>query len=257
MHNAAFAATGRDAVYLPLETACADELLDVGDEIGLEGVSVTIPLKHALCQSAVSLDASARAIGAVNTLRRGSNGWEGRNFDIAGFLAPLHTRRIALDGRRVAVLGAGGSARAVVSASIAEGADVTIAARRRAAAEELATALGARATDWPPAADWDLLVNTTPVGMWPRVAESPLDSSAFDGLSGRLVYDLVYNPPETMLLTQARSAGAATIGGLEMLVSQACRQFEWWTGEPAPEAVMASAARTAVDGLANRTETVE
>jgi 3-dehydroquinate dehydratase/shikimate dehydrogenase len=252
MHNAAFAAIGRDAVYLPLETACADELLAVADELGLDGVSVTIPLKQALCQSPISLDATSRQIGAVNTLRRGPAGWEGRNFDVAGFLAPLQARRIPLGGRRACVLGAGGSARAVVAALAGEGADVGVSARRRAAAEDLAKTFGVRAIAWPPASDWDLLVNTTPVGMWPQVAESPLAPSALREATGRLVYDLVYNPRDTHLLAQARAAGATTIDGLEMLMSQACRQFEWWTGADAPEDVMAAAAESAVADARSR-----
>ena len=86
-------------------------------------------------------------------------------------------------------------------------------------------------------------MNTTPVGMWPRVGESPLEPADLAGADGKVVYDLVYNPLDTRLLQQAREAGAVTIDGLEMLVSQACRQFEWWTGRPAPRETMADAGR--------------
>jgi shikimate 5-dehydrogenase len=95
------------------------------------------------------------------------------------------------------------------------------------------------ASAWPPRTGWDLLVNTTPVGTWPRVDEAPIDRAA---VAGGTVYDLVYNPRETTLLTWAREAGAETIGGLDMLVGQACLQFEWWTGREAPADVMAAAA---------------
>jgi shikimate 5-dehydrogenase len=93
---------------------------------------------------------------------------------------------------------------------------------------------------WPPAPGWDLLVNTTPVGTWPDTDAMPIDA---DAVRGRIVYDLIYNPEETTLLRVARTNGAETIGGLEMLVGQACHQFEWWTGRTAPREIMAEAAR--------------
>jgi 3-dehydroquinate dehydratase/shikimate dehydrogenase len=239
MHNAAFAALGIDAVYVPLETASGDELLAVGDAIGLAGASVTAPLKPDMFARSVPADDLVTRTGSVNTLRLRGGRWEGRNFDVAGFLAPLQRRGRPLRGARAVVLGAGGSARTAVWALKEEGARVEIAARRPAAARALAEAMGVEAAPWPPRPDWDLLVNTTPVGTWPRVEESPLDRSA---VRGRAVYDLVYNPRETRLLAWAREAGADVIGGLDMLVSQACLQFEWWTGRQAPAAIMADAA---------------
>ena len=106
----------------------------------------------------------------------------------------------------------------------------------------MATATGVVAGTWPPAADaWDMLVNTTPVGTTPHVTDAPL---ALDGdLTGRLVYDLVYNPPETALLSRARSRGADTLGGLPMLVAQAAAQFTWWTGAAPSLSRMHEAAR--------------
>ena len=248
MHNAAFRSLGLDAVYLPLETRSAADLFEMADALGLSGASVTIPLKRDLLtsrQPLVDVDELPRQIGALNTLRRGAKGWEGRNFDVAGFLAPLQERGVALKGRRALVLGAGGAARAGVAGLRSAGADVAIAARRLDAARDLAAEFGVRAIEWPPTDDWDVLVNTTPVGMWPRVGESPLDPSSDQALrsaSGNLVYDMVYNPMDTKLLTQARAAGAIVVGGLEMLVGQACRQLEWWTGRTAPRDVMMKAA---------------
>jgi len=97
------------------------------------------------------------------------------------------------------------------------------------------------ATETPPvAAGWDILVNATPVGTWPNVAETPVPARVL--AAGGLVYDLVYNPPRTRLLGEAAAGGCAVIGGLEMLVAQAARQFEWWTGRPAPVAAMRAAA---------------
>ncbi len=235
MHNPAFGDAGLDAVYVPFETSDAGEFLRVAEAIGVAGASVTAPLKSRLVELGVAPDAMARRVGAVNTLRQANGRWEGRNFDVAGFLAPLERRAVPLTGRRAVVLGAGGAARAAAWALKAHGARVAIAARRRAEAERLAQELQVTVAAWPPVPPWDVLVNATPVGTWPDAARSPIEGSALDG---GLVYDLVYNPPETALVRAARAAGAATIGGLEMLVGQACRQFEWWTGRTAPVAAI-------------------
>jgi shikimate dehydrogenase len=257
MHNAAFAALGLDAVYLPLEATCASDLDAVADAMGLAGVSVTIPLKQTLLTSSVAVDDLPRRIGALNTLRRGARGWEGRNFDVAGFLAPLDRRSTGLRKRRVVVLGAGGAARAVVWALASHGANVEISARRAEPARALANEFHVRAVAWPPDPGWDLLVNTTPIGMWPHADESPLTEPGTGEWEGKVVYDLVYNPMETTLLRWARAAGAEVIGGLEMLVSQAARQFEWWTGHRAPRAVMETAAREFIQALGPRPQASE
>ena len=235
MHNAALAAAGLDAVYVPLETRDPADLLAFADAIGVQGVSVTAPLKVALREHGVAADEFSARIGAVNTIRRAAAGWEGRNFDVAGFLAPIERRGIRLTGRRAVILGAGGAARSAVWGLRAQGARIAISARRREAADALASELHVESTSWPPDRGWDLLVNTTPVGTWPNADAAPIGR---ESLAGPLVYDMVYNPLETTMLRWAREAGAQTIGGLEMLVAQACRQFEWWTGMTAPAAAV-------------------
>lgn len=240
MHNAAFAALGIDAVYVTLETDDAAELLDVGEALGLRGASVTAPLKTGVFARVPAHDDLAAKTGALNTLRRTADGWEGRNYDVAGFLSPFERRQISLRDLRCVVVGAGGAARTALWALQAHGARVEIAARREDRARELATEFGADVAAWPPAPGWDLLVNTTPVGTWPETDAMPIDA---DAIRGRIVYDLIYNPEETRLLEVARAQGAETIGGLEMLVGQACLQFEWWTGQTAPRDVMLGAAR--------------
>jgi len=239
MHNAAFRELGLDAVYVTLETADADELLSVAGELGVAGVSVTAPLKPALFERVVEADELSTDIGSVNTLRRRDHDWEGRNFDASGFLSPLKREGRSLRGKRAVVMGAGGTARTVSWALTKEGARVEVAARRLDRGQAVAAEFGATAVAWPPSPGWDLLVNTTPVGTWPDVDRSPIDRAL---VRGRAVYDLVYNPRETTLLTWARESGAEVIGGLDMLVGQACHQFEWWTGRQAPYAVMAEAA---------------
>ncbi len=240
MHNAAFSASGVDAIYVPLETGDARALLEVAEAFGFEGVSVTAPLKQAWSALGVAVDARARAIGAANTLRREpASGWTATNFDVDGFLAPLRARGVALSRRRAVVLGAGGAARSAAWALGQQGASVEICGRRAGAAAAVAAALGVAAGSWPPAPGWDLLVNATPVGMSPDSAAAPIPRAAVDGGA---VYDLVYHPRRTQLLRWAAEAGAVTIEGLDMLVEQAALQFEHWLGREAPREVMRAAA---------------
>ncbi len=241
MHNAAFQAMGRDAVYVPLEAVSVDDARMVAEALGLRGLSVTAPFKHGwpLGQAGYD-DEASRRLRTINTLKRTDTGWLGRNVDGDGFLDPLDSRGVALRGSRVVVLGAGGAAGAVARALLTRGARVVLSARRPSAAQALATALGADVAAWPPTGPWDMLVNATPAGTWPRDAEAPV---SFGDLAAAVVYDLVYNPEETALLRAARAGGSQVIGGLEMLVGQAVRQSAWWTAQAPPAAVMTAAAR--------------
>jgi 3-dehydroquinate dehydratase/shikimate dehydrogenase len=249
MHNAALAACGIDATYLALETTDADELLIVARALGVAGLSVTAPLKTGVFARASRTDELSQRVGASNTLRFDHGDWEARNFDVAGFLAPLLRREVPLADARAVVLGAGGAARTAVWALLAEGARVEVAARRIDRAAALAEEFGVAAVNWPPRPGWDLLVNTTPVGTWPAVEESPIDRA---DVQGDCVYDLIYNPEETALLTWAKEGGARTIGGLEMLVAQAARQFTWWTGREAPLTTIEAAVRRFVAHVTGR-----
>jgi 3-dehydroquinate dehydratase/shikimate dehydrogenase len=231
MHNAGFEHADVDAVYVPFETAHADELLSVADALCVRGLSVTAPLKIPLYERVKRGDEWVESVSALNTLKRESDGWRATNTDVPGFLEPL--RDEDLRGTRATVLGAGGAARAAVASLRARGARVTIAARRRNVAVHLAGPGGDVISFPPPRGSWDVLVNATPIGTWPRTDETPMRHDLLVG--GRLVYDLVYNPPVTSLLREAAAAGCRTISGLEMLIAQAERQFEWWTGQrPAP-----------------------
>lgn len=239
MHNAALGALGQDAVYVPLESRCAEDVMACATTFGIKGVSVTAPLKVELRRSATTVDPISVRVGAVNTLRFTGDRVEAINTDVAGFLEPLLRRGVPLEGRRAAILGSGGAARAVGVALQAAGARVVIHGRTPEHVRETAAALGVEAgPPLPSPGSWDLLVNATPVGTAPHAHETPF-AGPFDGA---LVYDLVYNPRPTRLLREAASSGCTTIDGLEMLVAQACRQVEWWMGRPAPEAVMRAAA---------------
>ena len=226
IHNAWFAAAGIDAVMVPMPTASFDDFLQFALAMSVSGAAVTIPFKLDALRCAVRADDDALRVGASNTLRRCADGWEATNTDVAGFLAPLADKN--LRGARVSVLGAGGAARAIVVALASVGAKPTVCARRVDQARELVP-LGAEVGVWPPPAkSWDILVNCTPIGGVSSPDASPLPGGPFDG---RLVYDLVYRPPDTPLLREARAAGCVTLNGWPMLQAQARKQFEWWTNQ--------------------------
>ena len=239
MHNAGFAAVERDAVYVPLEATDVEDFWTLAARLDLRGASVTAPFKEKVVAGLASRDPLVEQVGAANTLQAFDGGWRGLNTDVPGFLQPLEGR-IGLDGCRAVVIGGGGVARGVAVALAGRGARVCVRARNVRQAADVARIAGAEAGGLPPLpGSWNLLVNTTPVGTYPDVDATPLPGGPFDG---ELVYDLVYNPRETRLLAEARAAGCETIGGLSMLVAQACRQFEWWTGSAAPADVFQQAA---------------
>ncbi|MFI5178811.1 MAG: shikimate dehydrogenase [Vicinamibacterales bacterium] len=239
MHNAAFRAARLDAVYLPLPAVSADDFMAFGRAIGISGASVTIPHKVALFDRLDEVYSVARRIGAINTIRVEDGRWVGGNTDAIGFLEPLQGR-LMLKGLRASVLGAGGAARAVAVALASSECTVRLHARHKARAEEVAMLTGSGVGPWPPEpGSWDVLINCTPIGQYPHADETPVHAAE---LTGRFVYDLVYNPTMTRLLREAGEAGCTTIGGLEMLVAQAQEQFQWWSGTRAPAGVMREAA---------------
>ena len=254
MHNAAFAAAGIDAAYVPLSTDDFADFLAYAEAMGFEGASVTIPFKLDALQAAAVQTPLAAAVGAANTMRRRADGtWDVTNTDVDGFLAPLEPLfPKGLAGLRVAVLGAGGSARAVVAALASRGASVAVHARRVEQAAEVAAAFGASPAALPPAPEsWDLLVNCTPLGGANRRHESPMAGQPLDG---RAVYDLTYGDGDSALVADARRAGRVVLDGLPMLIAQAERQFHWWTGQRPEPGIMQAAALNALGRTATTTE---
>jgi 3-dehydroquinate dehydratase/shikimate dehydrogenase len=196
-----------------------------------------MPLKQEVLPFLANSDPLTAKIGACNTLRTGADGKiYGFNTDVAGVLRPLE-KRLKLKGAKIAVLGAGGAARAAVFGLVAQGAEVFIVNRTHETAVALARKAKAKALKHELFAKsrFDVLINTTPCGMAGSKQPLPIAESE---LNAALVFDMVYNPLETPLLKLAKERGIPVVSGLEMFVQQGARQFEIWTGKPAPEAEM-------------------
>jgi 3-dehydroquinate dehydratase/shikimate dehydrogenase len=237
MHNMAFKRESVNAVMLPLKTKSLDDLLTLVRELPLGGVAVTMPLKQEVLPHLANMDPLTAKIGACNTLRTGADGKiYGFNTDVAGVVRPLE-KRMRLKGARIAVLGAGGAARAAVFGLVEQGAEVFVINRTHEKAVALARKAHAKSLKQDQLAKnkFDALINTTPCGMAGIKQAMPIKENE---LNASLVFDMVYNPLDTPLLKLAHSRGLAVISGMEMFVQQGARQFEIWTGKPAPEAEM-------------------
>ena len=256
IHNAAFRACGIDAVFLPLQVKHLDEFIcrmvrretrEV--QLNFQGFAVTMPHKLAVMKHLDALDPAADAIGAVNTVKIEGSRLIGYNTDADGFLAPIIERFGDLNGARAAVFGAGGAARACVYALKKAGVAVTVVARDKVQAKELARQfeiVGTTISDFKSeisnSPGVDLIVNATPIGMDDHHLQASL-LSAGELTNSKLVYDLVTTAGETPLLKEAKKAGIPTVEGVEMLIAQAGRQFEIWTGRKAPIELMERTAR--------------
>jgi 3-dehydroquinate dehydratase/shikimate dehydrogenase len=237
LHNTAFRRENVNAVMLPLKVRALDDLLTLVRELPLAGVAVTMPLKQEVLPFLANMDPLTGRIGACNTLRTGADGkLYGFNTDVAGVVRPLE-KRLTLKGARIAVVGAGGAARAAVFGLVAQGAEVVVVNRTHETAVALAKEAKAKVLKLEQLGKhhFDVLINSTPCGMHGSKQALPIEESQ---LNAGLVFDMVYNPLETPLLKLAHSRGIPVISGLEMFVQQGARQFEIWTGKPAPEAEM-------------------
>lgn len=249
MHNAAFAALGMNWAYMPLPVLPEH----IGDAVrglralGLRGANVTVPHKQAVMPFLDDISDAAQTIGAVNTIIVAPDGrLLGDNTDAAGFAADLAAHDVHPAGAAALVLGAGGSARAIIYALLQEGATrIAIANRTLDKAHALADFFSPRYPDaefgafrltediTEIAPMQQIIVNCTSLGMTPNVDTMPWDAHvAFT--PGQTVYDLVYNPTETQLLAKARAEGANAIGGIGMLLHQGALAFEKWTGVKPP-----------------------
>ena len=240
LQNEGFHARKIDAVFLPFLVRDLRDFLLAVENFRISGFAVTIPHKQGILRYLDGCDPLAKEIGAVNTVVVRRNGkLYGYNTDYVGILRALEGR-IKLSGSRVLILGAGGAARAVAFAVAHAGAAVYVCARRPNQAALLARAIGGRSI--PRARlrteSFDLIVNTTPIGMYPRVGHSPLESSE---INCHLLFDLVYRPRVTKLMQLAARRGIETVSGLEMFIAQGTAQWEIWMGQRAPAAAMRKA----------------
>ena len=249
MQNAALRALGEKACYHAFRVA-GDDLSDAllgARAMGFAGLNLTIPLKEkALELDLLEPDPLARAIGAVNTVSFQAQGMAGHNTDGWGALLALQGASVAVRGRSVLIIGAGGAARAIAYTLAQEGAEISIANRSLKRAEELAARVGAVGFCLGDlarlAAQADIIINCTSVGMRegdPRLLDGRLLQSR------QAVFDVVYNR-QTQLLEDARAAGAVAIDGVMMLVYQGAKALQIWTGKKAPVDVMERAVREAL-----------
>jgi 3-dehydroquinate dehydratase/shikimate dehydrogenase len=237
MMNTAFRRETVNAVYLALQANKLSDLLKLVDEIPIQGLSVTMPLKQEIMAHLEKTDPLSAKIGACNTVLRAQDGkLYGFNTDVAGITGPLE-KRMSLRGAKVLVLGAGGAARAAVFGLRDKGAEVFILNRTSETAQKLARQSGSKTIkkDAVSKTSFEIIINATPIGMAGIKAPQLLEAK---DLNTKLVFDLVYNPLETPLLRMARQKGIPIVTGVEMFVQQGARQFEIFTGKPAPEEEM-------------------
>jgi 3-dehydroquinate dehydratase / shikimate dehydrogenase len=242
--NAALRRENVNGVYLPLHAKTLKDLIHCVREIPLHGLSITMPYKQTILPFLDNTDAHTSKIGACNTVVRGQDGkLYGFNTDVAGIIRPLE-QRISIENAKVLVLGAGGAARAAVFGLKERGAEVWVMNRTSIKGQKLARQAKAHSikrADLRKVA-FDVIINATPVGMG-NTHDCPLKDAE---IQARVVFDMVYDPVETHLLRVARAKGIAVIPGVEMFVQQAARQFEIWTGKPAPAGDMLRAVTIAL-----------
>ncbi|MAT44154.1 MAG: shikimate dehydrogenase [Anaerolineaceae bacterium] len=256
LHKTALTETGLTGIYRLLPLPQMENLALVLDQVRsgeLDGINITIPYKQTVLPYLDGLTPSAQAIGAVNTVYNKDGRLIGENTDAPGFWLDLvrFVPESVMPHQQALVLGAGGAARAVVFALAEQGWQVNVVARRLAQAQDLVETLG-----FPNVSTslWDaiqkssflnkfkLMVNTTPIGLFPNINESPLTNNVTLP-PGLVVYDLVYNPIQTALLTFTKSQGNLALSGLGMLVYQAALAFEAWTGKKPSVQTMESAVK--------------
>lgn len=247
IHNAAFRKLGFNKVYLPFRVPREDlaEFIDRAPDIGIRGLSVTIPHKEAVIAKLTEADVAVRGIGAANTVVFEGEKRLGYNTDYRAAMSSLEEavgadgpQERLLAGKIALVLGAGGVGKAIVYGLIRRGAQVVVADGVAEQAQQLARRFNCRAVDWNArhSVKADLLFNCTPVGMHPDVDETPFERHYLR--PSMIVFDAVYNPENTLLVKEARGRNCKVITGVDMFVRQACLQFKLFTGHDGPAELM-------------------
>jgi shikimate dehydrogenase len=253
VHNAAFEAMGVNGAYLAFQTKDLSGALAGAKALSFGGLSITLPFKSAVISLLDLLDPLAERIGAVNTIRNEAGKLVGYNTDGYGALKALETVT-GLSGKRCLLVGAGGAARAIGYVLRRRGIEIVVANRSTDKGKSLANFLGGRFIPLAEAncGGWDLLVQTTSVGMFPSTDQLPISPETLR--KGMVVMDVVYNPLKTKLLRLAEKKGCMTVSGLEMFIYQAAEQFRLWTDLEPPVKIMRKAAKTT---LLSKAETHE
>lgn len=247
IHNAAFAHLKLNKVYVPFRVPreALARFIDEGPQMGIRGLSVTIPHKEAVIPKLTEVDAAARGIGAVNTVVFEGEKRIGYNTDYRAAMASLEealsgngTQENPLKGKAALVLGAGGVGKAIAYGLVHRGSHVTLTDGEAERASQLAERLKCRWVEWAArhTVSADVLVNCTPVGMHPNVDETPFDRHHLRPMM--VVFDAVYNPENTLLTKEARARNCKVITGVDMFVRQACMQFRLFTGHDGPAELM-------------------
>ncbi len=247
IHNRAFKETGSSDIYVPFLVDNVEKFFK-GFSPYFEGLSVTMPFKEDIMAVIDEVDETARKIGAVNTVVRDGEGWKGYNTDCTGAVKALE-EHIDLSGKKVLIIGAGGTAKAIGHGVREKGAKITVTYNKnKERGTQLAKELGAEVVNVQDAGEEevDVLINCSPVGMNPDVEATPISSRHLR--KGMIVFDSVYNPPETRLIRDAKAAGCTAISGIELFINQAVGQFELWTGQKAPANPMRDVVVKTIEG---------
>ena len=255
IHNSAFVAQGINARYIPFRIPHFDlpGFLEWCREYGVGGLSVTIPHKESIIEFLHQADSAAKDIGAVNTVLFTPEATVGYNTDyrasmdcLTEAISKIKTDPDPFQGLGVLILGAGGVSRAIGYGLSRRGANVMISSRTHERSEAVAQAIGAKAIPW--ASRYDIkphvIVNGSPVGMFPDLDSSPYDASKLE--EGQLVFDTVYNPERTLLLKSAMAARCTVVSGLQMFIRQAAYQYRLFTGQEPPVAKMVETLKRAI-----------
>jgi 3-dehydroquinate dehydratase / shikimate dehydrogenase len=251
MHNPAFKDNKLNFVYMPFKTATHElgNFIKNIRDYGFAGFSVTVPHKIKIMNYLDELDDTAKSIGAVNTVKRNGLNLVGYNTDYYGAVNALK-EKVMLKGKKVLVLGAGGAARAIIYGLKNESAILTIINRTRYKAESLAHEFGVNHGDIKNIGklieENDVLINATSIGMNPNANMSPIDEKFLK--KGLIVMDIVYNPIRTKLIRESIDAGCEVITGDKMLLYQAMRQFELWTGCEPDKKLMVKSLSAQIEG---------
>lgn len=234
IHNTSFIEKGLNSVYVPLKVLNIGTFMKEFKKMDFQGFSVTIPFKESILPFLDDIDSTARKIGAINTVVNYNGKLIGYNTDCMGAIKALEDsmkeEKDTLKNKKVAIIGAGGAARAIAFGLKEKGCDITIYNRTPERAKRLSDDVGCKFRGFEEilGLNTDILINSTSIGMFPDVEESPVPKDVLK--KGMIVFDVVYNPIETRLLREAKESGCCTVNGLTMFINQAAEQFRLWTG---------------------------